>query len=71
MKVSQQPCNLLSELVVTVLPYCHFVHWYGKAYNNLHLIWCFEKKGFILRSAVNGKWPAIKWILAGFRYDAI
>ena len=27
MKVSQQFCNLLSELVVTVLPCCHFVYW--------------------------------------------
>ena len=33
----------------------------------LRLIWCFQKKkGWILWSAVNGKWPAINWILGGF-----
>ena len=31
MKVSQQFCNLLSELVVTVLEYGHLVYWNGKA----------------------------------------
>ena len=44
MKVSQQFCNLLSELVVTVLAYGHFVYWNGKASIVLRLIWCFQKK---------------------------
>ena len=45
MKVSQQFCNLLSELVVTVLAYGHFVYWNGRrlsfAFNMV-----FPKKGF-------------------------
>ena len=46
MKVSQQFCNLLSELVVTVLAYGHFVYLEQEGVYRLRLIWCFQKKGF-------------------------
>ena len=46
MKVSQKFCNLLSELVVTVLPYGHSVLLERESVYHLRLIWCFQKKGF-------------------------
>ena len=48
MKVSQQFCNLLSELVVTVLPYGHFVYWKGKASIICVSYGVSKKKGLIL-----------------------